>query len=277
MEQLPRLYLTREEMMKRVARFKDLKGFDGGLPDSKMPGCERTLFNVIGFQPPAGHRRGGVTSPVGDGRGPACRHQDQRRLQPRLLQGQTGPRAEMHNHDTNETFIAMTGTWRASWEDENGKVEYVDLDPLDVVSFPPGMIRRFENVTEGDPDEESILMFVIGGDGPQAEFTDQAMKRLDDAGAWARVTGPHRRAGRKQASGECNDLGPLEWRFALATAAIFAGRRDLHQCCRTARRGLQLDDRALLTQWKPSYKRGFIMQANACGRSPARSASSHSC
>ena len=52
MEQLPRLYLTRDEMMKRVARFKDLKGSDGGLPDSKMPGCERTLFNVIGFQPP---------------------------------------------------------------------------------------------------------------------------------------------------------------------------------------------------------------------------------
>ena len=57
MEQLPRLYLSREEMMKRVARFKDLKGSDGGLPDSKMPGCERTLFNVIGFQPPAGRWR----------------------------------------------------------------------------------------------------------------------------------------------------------------------------------------------------------------------------
>ena len=54
MEQLPRLYLSREEMQKRIARFKDLKGFDGGLPDSKMPGCERTLFNVIGFQPPEG-------------------------------------------------------------------------------------------------------------------------------------------------------------------------------------------------------------------------------
>ena len=64
MEQLPRLYLAKDEMMKRVARFKDLKGSDGGLPDSKMPGCERTLFNVIGFQPP--HDGGGaVTSPVG--------------------------------------------------------------------------------------------------------------------------------------------------------------------------------------------------------------------
>jgi len=53
------------------------------------------------------------------------------------------------------------------------------------VSFPPGMIRRFENVTKGDPNAESILMFVIGGDAPQAEFTDQAMKRLIDAGVWA--------------------------------------------------------------------------------------------
>ena len=65
MEQLPRLYLKRDEMMKRIARFRDLKGFDGGLPDSKMPGCERTLFNVIGFQPPKGSG-GAVTSPVGD-------------------------------------------------------------------------------------------------------------------------------------------------------------------------------------------------------------------
>src|SRR5262245_65573467 len=65
MEQLPRVYLSRDEMMKRIARFRDLKGFDGGLPDSKMPGCERTLFNVIGFQPPKGYG-GAVNSPEGD-------------------------------------------------------------------------------------------------------------------------------------------------------------------------------------------------------------------
>ena len=65
METLRRIALSRAQMMKRVARFKDLKGFDGGLPDSKMPGCERTLYNVIGFQPPKGEG-GAVTSPVGD-------------------------------------------------------------------------------------------------------------------------------------------------------------------------------------------------------------------
>jgi hypothetical protein len=77
----------------------------------------------------------------------------------------------MHNHDTNETFIPMTGTWRCSWA-------------LDVISFPPGAIRRFENVTPGPSGEDAILMFVIGGDGPKAEFTDAAMKELEDAGVW---------------------------------------------------------------------------------------------
>jgi len=90
----------------------------------------------------------------------------------------------MHNHDTNETFIPMTGTWRCSWENEKGEVEFVDAGPLDVVSFPPGVARRFENVTPGDPNEEAILMFVIGGDGPKAEFTDQSMEILETAGAW---------------------------------------------------------------------------------------------
>src|SRR5215212_7780542 len=65
METLPRFGITRADMMKRVARFKDLKGSDGGLPDSKMPGCERTLFNVIGFQPPP-NEGNGITSPVGE-------------------------------------------------------------------------------------------------------------------------------------------------------------------------------------------------------------------
>ena len=63
-ETLPRRGVRRSEMMRRVARFSRLKGFDGGLPDSRMPGCERTLYNVIGFQPPKSER-GAIGSPVG--------------------------------------------------------------------------------------------------------------------------------------------------------------------------------------------------------------------
>ena len=95
-----------------------------------------------------------------------------------------------HNHDTNETFIPMTGRWRCSWIDEKGQVDYVDAGPFDVVSFPAGCARRFENITEGDPNEEAILMFVIGGDGPRAEFTDESMKELADAGVWPKAKNP---------------------------------------------------------------------------------------
>ena len=64
-ETLPRRGVSRREMMKRVARFSKLKGSDGGLPDSRMPGCERILYNVIGFQPPKVEANG-KQSPVGD-------------------------------------------------------------------------------------------------------------------------------------------------------------------------------------------------------------------
>jgi quercetin dioxygenase-like cupin family protein len=88
----------------------------------------------------------------------------------------------LHNHDTNETFICMTGTWRASWENPKGKLEHVDLKPLDLISFPPGASRRFMNVTKGPKNKTSILMFVIGGDAPSAEFTRESMREIEEAG-----------------------------------------------------------------------------------------------
>ena len=183
MEELPRTGVPRSDMLKRVAFFRDLKGSDGGLPDSKMKGCIRTLYNVIGFQPPKGEG-GAVTSPVGDEASRLAAIKISEGFNLGYCRARPGNGPMMHNHDTNETFIPMTGTWRCSWENEKGEVEFVDAGPLDVVSFPPGVARRFENVTAGDPNEESILMFVIGGDGPKAEFTDQSMEILETAGAW---------------------------------------------------------------------------------------------
>jgi hypothetical protein len=58
----------------------------------------------------------------------------------------------------------------------------VDLKPLDVISFPPGASRRFMNVTKGPKNRPSILMFVIGGDAPTAEFIRESMQKLERAG-----------------------------------------------------------------------------------------------
>jgi hypothetical protein len=180
-EQLPRRGYSRSEMMKRVARFSKLKGFDGGLPDSRLPGCERTLFNVIGFQPPKGEGRG-MQSPVGADASRMAAIKISEGFNLGYCKALPGKGPLLHNHDTNETFIAITGLWRASWQNEKGKLEHVDLKPLDLISFPAGASRRFMNVTKGPKNRESILMFVIGGDAPGAEFTEESMAACIAAG-----------------------------------------------------------------------------------------------
>ena len=180
-ERIPRTYPSREEMHRRIARFKDLKGFDGGLPDSYMPHAQRILYNVIGFQPPA-VEDGGMTSPVGAKAARMSAIKIAEGFNLGYCEALPGKGPMMHNHDTNETFIAITGRWRASWESAEGEVEYEDLEPLDVISFPPGAIRRFENITDGPADQYSVLMFVIAGDAPGAEFTSDAMNAIEQAG-----------------------------------------------------------------------------------------------
>jgi hypothetical protein len=168
---------SREEMMNRVARFRTLKGSDGGLPDSKLPECRRKLYAVIGFQPPMSNDAA-TTSPVGADAAamPAISIAEGFNLG--YCKAKPGKGPLMHNHDTNETFIPMTGKWRCEWN-EGGAMQYVDLDPYDVISFPTGVARRFMNVTYDEPGKEHLLMFIIGGNQPQAEFTPAAMQRCE--------------------------------------------------------------------------------------------------
>jgi len=194
---------SREEMLKRVARFRQLKGSDGGLPDSKLPECRRKLYAVIGFQPPAEG-----DSPVGADAStmPAISIAEGFNLG--YCKARPGKGPLMHNHDTNETFIALTGRWRCEWN-EGGTTEHVDLEPYDVISFPVGVARRFMNVTYDEPKKEHLLMFIIGGNQPQAEFTPAAMQRCE---AFSRAPSPQRAsraaAPRRRASSTASKGGP---------------------------------------------------------------------
>jgi hypothetical protein len=183
---------TRDEMMKRVAFFKDLKGSKTGLPDSDLPECERELINVIGFQPP--DNEGDVVSPVGAAAARLSAIPISEGFNLGFARCKPGRGPLMHNHDTNETFMPITGRWRCAWN-EGPEYEFVDVGPCDVVSFPPGVARRFMNVTEGEPDTEHLLLFVVAGNGPQAEFTPDAneiMRRGD--GLSGRDITRHKRA-----------------------------------------------------------------------------------
>src|SRR3982751_4466454 len=200
--------LSRDEMMKRVARFKKLKASAGGLPDSPLPECPGKLYAVTGFQPPMDRASGAATSPVGDDASsmPAIAIAEGFNLG--YCKARPGRGPLMHNHDTNETFIAMTGRWRCEWN-EGKAMEYVDLGPYDVISFPPGVARRFMNVTYDEPGKEHLLMFIIGGNQPQAEFTPDAMQRCEAfaQGRSQRRTSPARASARTRPARAATD-GP---------------------------------------------------------------------
>ncbi|MCQ9617912.1 cupin domain-containing protein [Paenalcaligenes niemegkensis] len=177
---IPSIRVTREEMRKRVALFSEVKGFGGGLPDSNYPSAERTLYNVLGFQPPA-DSKDAVTSPVGDHAAKNAAIKISEGFNLGFCEASPGKGPMMHNHDTNETFMPITGRWRCSWEVDD-KVESFDLGPCDVISFPAGVVRRFENITHDEPDATHRLLFVISGNGPKAEFSEGAMAELKEQG-----------------------------------------------------------------------------------------------
>jgi len=89
----------------------------------------------------------------------------------------------MHTHDTNETFVVMQGTWMFEWEGDDGD-DHVILEENDVVSFPPGIQRRFECKAARPGDEKGMILGVIGGDTPGAEFSPESVERLKAEGAW---------------------------------------------------------------------------------------------
>jgi uncharacterized RmlC-like cupin family protein len=167
---------TREEMMGRIAFFSQLSGSRGGLPDSPLPECERELINVIGFRPPS-DEGGATTSPVGGDSSRAAAIPIDEGFNMGFARARPGRGPLMHNHDTNETFMPINGRWRCSWN-EGAAEEHVEVGPCDVVSFPPGVARRFMNVTWDEPDQEHLLLFVIAGNQPKAEFTPLAMQRV---------------------------------------------------------------------------------------------------
>lgn len=169
---------TLEEMNPRIARFNDLTVNYGGLPDSPLPECRRGLANVIGFRPPQNESDKNV-SPVGSDAARSAAIEISEGFNVGYVKAKPGCGPLIHNHDTNETFIPMSGTWRCSWN-EGDEMLYVDVGPLDCVSFPAGVARRFENVTQGDPETEHILMAIIGGDSPGADFTPKAWERINE-------------------------------------------------------------------------------------------------
>ena len=130
---------TVAEMEARVARFNQLTPTQDYV-DAAIPGCERTTYRVLGHPP-----------------GAPLQAED---FHLNIVRCEPGKSAPLHNHLTQEVFVALSGRWEVFWGPQG--LRTLVLEPLDTISIPPGVSRGFRNVSA----ESSLLMGIASGRDP---------------------------------------------------------------------------------------------------------------
>lgn len=140
------LPITREEMLKNVFRFGHMPESSRAFVDAVMPGHNRTLMGALG--------RGTSDEDL--------KHQVEtaENYHIDIIKADPGNGAALHSHDTEETFICLTGKWRVAWGDHGE--EHIDLDYLDGICCPPGVMRSFSNISTSN----ALLLSILGGREP---------------------------------------------------------------------------------------------------------------
>lgn len=172
---LPVVQLSNEEMLKGLARFGDLERCSSGLPDMELPEGKRAFLNVLGFDQP---EQEGYTSPFGDEAKAVVRHL-RAGFGVSFIECEPGRGVLMHNHETVETFLSVKGRWLIEWEGAQGH-QSVKLEPLDFFACPVGVQRRFECLEAGANEKVGLLLGIVEGNAPAAEFSPGAWKRIEE-------------------------------------------------------------------------------------------------
>lgn len=155
---------SKAEMMKRVARFKELKSSSQAFVDTLIPGHEREIYNIIGR---------GVTEDAT--LKPAIAEVESFNMT--LVKASPGKGAALHFHPTVEVFMPLSGTWAVYWGN-NGEEEVL-LDRWDVISVPPEVMRGFRNVGT----EDNYLLAILGGtDAGRVTWAQTVIERAKETG-----------------------------------------------------------------------------------------------
>lgn len=126
-------------MEARVARFASLRP-TADYVDAGIPGCERTTYRVLGHPPDA-----------------PLAAQD---FHLNIVRCAPGKSAPLHNHLTQEVFIALSGEWEIFWGPDGERA--LRLSTWDTISIPPGVSRGFRNVGS----TEACLIGIASGHDP---------------------------------------------------------------------------------------------------------------
>jgi quercetin dioxygenase-like cupin family protein len=166
---------TVEEMQARLARYKDLKASKQAFVDTRIPEYERDIYNVIGR---------GVTEDANL----SASITDARYFSITYVGAEPGKGAALHAHETIEVFIPLTGRWAAYWGEKGDKE--IEIEPFDVISFPPGVYRGFRNVGDGP----AMLMAIIGSkettqDGGRVAWAPEILEASHKTGLQVNAAG----------------------------------------------------------------------------------------
>jgi len=130
------------EVKRRLVRFKELPSLQHAYEETQLPAHQRVLYRYFGNQasdakdvPPAVE---GISLNVA------------------LVTADPGKGAPLHDHEREEIFVVMRGTFEVSFG-ENGE-ERVVLNEWDAISVPSGIHRAWPNL--GPPDGR--IMAILG-------------------------------------------------------------------------------------------------------------------
>jgi mannose-6-phosphate isomerase-like protein (cupin superfamily) len=137
--------ISKEDMeATRVARWGAVKPYGEAFVENRIPGHEKNLYKII--------NRG-----VLENKGAQPAIQGEHRFGISMIEVPPGSGAGLHSHVTEEVFCPLNGRMIVIFGDEG---EYaIELNPWDVISVPPGVMRGFRN-----PNAESLVIYsVVGG------------------------------------------------------------------------------------------------------------------
>jgi uncharacterized RmlC-like cupin family protein len=139
-EMMKTITVTPEEMNARTVRFKKLDSYQAQHASSGIP--QKVLEKI------AANRVYPVMVPANySGRSAAAPLKGVPGLAVTIAECPPGDGPGLHNHETTiENFFCLNGRFEIAWGDE-GENKLV-LEPLDMVSVPPGVHRKFTNVSE---------------------------------------------------------------------------------------------------------------------------------
>jgi len=148
------LNISLAEMEKNIARFKDL------LPSKKSFKVENTGVPGEAYELIAAHSVYSIMAPEGNTRKAAIPGVfGAPGLEVVIAECPEGNGPALHNHQrTVETFMCLTGKYEIIWGDD-GEHSTV-LEPFDLCSIPPGVYRKFKNIS--DVQDAKLLVLVQG-------------------------------------------------------------------------------------------------------------------